>query len=237
FSFLEKHPNEFTTLWNDCGIRYFSRYSEKLLIESALNVQDPIRKEKSPSALLIYNQADDKGSFYLGGDSLDSIVKNNYRVVLYEANNEQKFFDAVVEAGSQKPIDLLLIAGHGTQNSVQLSGMNLIDEKNYLELTDSDIITEIMQYLGNNSTVIFNSCSTGSEEVGAKPSEWKSIAGKFSKIAAENGKKVEVFAPRTPSGGVNIKFKNGKVVDVLYGGSETKQFSIEPYSLSKEKKS
>ncbi|MBU0586488.1 hypothetical protein KJ780_03180, partial [Candidatus Micrarchaeota archaeon] len=57
FSFLEKHPEEFQTLWNKCGIRYFDRYSEELLVEAALNTQDPKRKQKSPSALLIYTHA------------------------------------------------------------------------------------------------------------------------------------------------------------------------------------
>ncbi|MBU0586489.1 hypothetical protein KJ780_03185 [Candidatus Micrarchaeota archaeon] len=229
FSFAKNHAKEFFTLWEQCGIRYFSRYSEELLVEAALNVQDPKRKNDAPAALLMYNQSDYNGAFYQDKGKLDKIMHNGYRVVLYEIDNEQGFFDKLVEEGSQRPIDVLWIAGHGEQDKIRL-GLGE-DEKAFLDVTDEDIIQAIIQYVQNDCRVVFNSCSTGKEEEGAKPSEWKSIAGIFTRTAAENGKTIRPFAPPKPESIFNLEFKKGILEKVIFFESEATQFSITPSDL------
>ncbi|MBU0586324.1 hypothetical protein KJ780_02330 [Candidatus Micrarchaeota archaeon] len=230
--FNENHPDEFKTLWHQCGIRYFSRYSEELLMETALNIHDLERKKDAPSAVLFFNQADYNGAFYQDAYAMDDIIKNGYRVILYEVNNEQHFFDKILESGSQKQIDLLVIAGHGDSEGVRL-GQNFLEGTNYLDTGDVNNLRALVPYLENDCAVVFISCSTGKEKKDAKPADWKSIAGAFSKVALEDGICIRVFAPSCPTyySGLRMEFGSGLFCDISYQIADTMRFILDPFNM------
>jgi hypothetical protein len=95
----------------ELGIEYPARVPDELLGEIIKNRQT-MAPDGRPLALLVYCKGDFNGSFYYNHNTFEDLIKNNYRVVYYEAESDTEFGAQVKAATTGQKAELLDICGH-----------------------------------------------------------------------------------------------------------------------------
>lgn len=182
-------------------IYYFLRYTEQELARQIYQVYPHgnsqsrlLKKEeleqqaKKPVMLIVYNHSDWNGAFYQNQDKFN-YLSENFNVVLYEAENEQDFYDAVHDTSEDfGQITHLQIGGHGSRSSIRIGssrGIHQEDETNFLDLNDEEI-SWLWPFL-RDSVIILESCSTGVDE--------NAIGGVIHSVSWAR----KLFAPKIPT--------------------------------------
>ena len=190
-------------LYRQLGIEYFARYSSALLLEVYENLDNQC-SEKKPLLLAAFNKNDHNGAFYSRGMALsNSALFLHYRTIVIEAEDEEQFYMKVREiAKGDNKINVLVIAGHGQEDLIVLGGNN---EKQTIDLSDSEELTKLKDNFVLDPTIILDSCSTGKDE--------DAIAGLMSRILD-----AKVFAPTLPSYSISYDLDGDlRIVNVTYG--------------------
>ncbi|MBI5398499.1 hypothetical protein HZB03_03470 [Candidatus Woesearchaeota archaeon] len=145
--------------FTDLQIRRF--YQLKLSPDEVLHFHDT----EKPNALLIYPSADGNGAFYdVSSQKFLANVKEKYDVGVLVATVEQEVYAAIDEIPT---IELLVLSGHGTKDSLRLGERNPAEQKhaNYrneefmIDLYDWKLLKHLDK-LSPNATIFLNSCST-----------------------------------------------------------------------------
>lgn len=136
------------------GISFFGRYAISQLVDN-LKEPDPSKKK----ALIIVNKNDHNGSFYSINDEISKMQAQGYDLRIYETDNDKELYNIIISEGAVKPIDLLMVSGHGTRgtlflgrNHVDASDMGLFSPKKLKMLRDS---------FSEDARAILDSCSAG----------------------------------------------------------------------------
>jgi len=98
------------------NIEFTERFKSTADLEQILKNREDFEKnpvpDPRPVALVVYPKYDDSGAFTQ--NNLDELIKR-YNVIYIEADTDRAFWEAVRNTGRKKPIDLLVIGGHGNQ--------------------------------------------------------------------------------------------------------------------------
>ncbi len=194
-------------LHNKNGIVYFARYSPKMLEETYANL-DPKRKTDKPILVVAYNKNDWNGAFYEGVNTNMQDLTKHYKLIIYEVNGEQRFYEKLLYTRiNYGKINTLIIGGHGEPGMIQMGDPT---PEQSIDLGDSVNLSMVYDVFDRKDTrpkVILVSCSTGKNE-GA-------IGGLLSKVWG-----ADLEAPKIPT---NIKrfdlAADGKIEKVVYGFS------------------
>ncbi|MDP3639846.1 MAG: hypothetical protein Q8R53_01445 [Nanoarchaeota archaeon] len=153
------------------------RYSIPLLEELLLN-RDPAHNEERPAALVILPKSDWNGTFLEDVDIYQAISKK-YKLFAYEARVRSEVFGSIrtfglyhgktPEGDPQKPLELLILAGHGSAFALNLGDeerLNATEENfpyalqsRYLSLLDEERFRRVAPFV--TGTVLLFSCSAG----------------------------------------------------------------------------
>lgn len=194
------------------GIIYFARYSPKMLEEAYANL-DQKRKSDKPILVIAYNKNDWNGAFYAGvGTNMQDLTKN-YKVIIYEVEGEQRFYEKLLYTNlNYGKINTIIIGGHGSSDRIQ---MGLPTDEGSIDLGDKinlSMVSDIFDRKGGRPKVILVSCSTGKDE--------NAIGGLISRTWG-----ADLEAPKIPA---NIKrfnlAMNGEIKSVTYEFSSSARF-------------
>ena len=151
-------------LKKSCGLLTLGRYSPSLLEELARNLDQAYQSEK-PVALSLLARDDWNGNYHLDTDIYQHIAKK-YKLFIYEIASPRAAFKAITTCGTYhgrtasgeplKPIELLLICGHGNKDSLTLADF---PHEKTLNRDQRKQFRSVKPYV--TGTVIINSCSTG----------------------------------------------------------------------------
>jgi hypothetical protein len=121
---------------------------------------------EKPNAVAIFPMDDDKGAFYTQ-EFVDLLAQLGQEYDLFTAVVADE--DAALSAARTVPnVSLLVIAGHGTKDSLALGASDPADvewtpaqERKYLDTTDVPLYRELRDKLSPDATILLLSCSTG----------------------------------------------------------------------------
>ncbi len=192
-------------LWDEFQIADFGRYPPELLLKQREN----FRSLENPYGLVIFPRNDWNGSFYSDKAALEGMfaqLKGEFDIRVFECEGKVDVVRALRKCddmynppnGGGHKISLLILGGHGTENSVRFGG----NDKRHVLYTE-DLARKVSGkaggYLDENPTIILASCSTGAEG---------GIAQELSKRFG-----AKVVAPQKPSSIVDLhasKNRGGK---------------------------
>lgn len=135
-------------------------YALGVTIDEMLDFEDTSK----PNALLIYPAKDNKYGTFRNSDVVVfyNTVKEGYDVMIKVAAREQEVYEAL---DSTKNVELLVISGHGTDDSLSLGNGYQFkgvgeDETHFLDISDRELGMHL-QHLKPSATIFLYSCSTG----------------------------------------------------------------------------
>jgi len=198
-------------LYEEYNITYFARYDKEIL-EELCNAMDPEYKKDRPVALAVYNKNDWNGAFYQDRKKHGGL-KNTYKVIVYEVENEYEFRNAIRETYKKHgKIDVFSINGHGEPEEINMGEGN--GEYYSIDMGDR-VEMEHMKYMFvENPKIILNSCSTGKKIDG--------IGAMLSDVFDAT-----LWAPERPSGGIGQTYnfdEEGILRSIDYVDSNCKKF-------------
>lgn len=185
----------------DAGIQCFYRFPSLQLLRETLDNRTRANDPR-PLALVVAGVSDHNGAF-LSMRSAMSTLSQTHRVVYVEAIDDTEIAAAIARYGSQRRIATLVVAGHGTQNSLQLSALPASAERDLLDVGDAPRFAPLGPFFEDDAFVSLEACSTGSEEGGRE-----SLADMLHRIWPHT----RIAAPRVPSRDAGIRLReDGRV--------------------------
>ncbi|MES2088111.1 MAG: hypothetical protein V4467_03945 [Patescibacteria group bacterium] len=187
-----KNPGTCRFLYDEFNIADFGRYPAELLLDQRREFDS----QKNPYGVIIYPRNDHNGAFYQDALTIKAFyadLKGEFSLRVAECEGKidvvralQKF-DGLYNPtdGSGHKISLLILGGHGTENSIQFGGGGK-KHTLYTEDLSRKVSTKAGGYLDENPTIILDSCSTGADK------------GIGQELSRKFGAKV--VAPKTPTG-------------------------------------
>lgn len=173
-----------------------------------------LKADGRPLAIIVYPKVDWNEALRpnsLWGNSFANVEElrgKGYRVLYYEARTETDLYDAIRENGAAQKISVLLIAGHGTPETIDFGGnYQLRNEVYYLGFNDMNEMRELGGIMAEDCVVILASCSTGA-------GRWN-IARALGRTWPQCG----IFAPKQDSGGFGFRYnENNRVIGAAHCG-------------------
>ncbi len=197
----------------ELGITEPYRYSRKGLKEIVANRKagPDLEPGQEKLAVVVVGKKDQNGAILGIKESIDQLISRGYRVMLYEADTDQKLIDAVrlgTTNNNQKIVqaDFVFIAAHGSQLGISLGQADprfgaTRNTPQLLHSDDAPRFAILKPHIKENGLILLFSCSTNHQDP-----LWlgeKNIAQKL-KGALDN--KVEVLAPPDPINGARLRF-------------------------------
>jgi hypothetical protein len=147
-----------------CIIRHFGRLSLKVLDAMGR----PMRPHR-PYAVVDMAVADHNGAFYNLHSQIEELVDQGYDLDIAEVASENWIYEHMSIAGDKRPIDLWIVAGHGSPKGVQLGHHE--GETAYLDRGDEELRERVRPFLAKDAQVVLWACSTARySDEGAKRS-------------------------------------------------------------------
>ncbi|MDI6731936.1 MAG: hypothetical protein QME05_05105 [Candidatus Margulisbacteria bacterium] len=205
------------------SISWPNRFSREVRSELVQNRQNN-QADGRPLAILIYPKHDfpqdpqKPGEYTSGGvyaftrenDIFQDLIQRGYRVMYYEAGNEAEFYASLRDGSRAQRASLLIVAGHGTIDSVQL-GNDYFNEEQVLDLSDTVELrrNKVPDTLAAGGAVLLFSCSTGEGKESGQ-----NIANLLRKIFPQAA---SIAAPTVPTHPEELIFnEQGRVTGVKY---------------------
>ncbi|MEM4295957.1 MAG: hypothetical protein QXI89_01140 [Candidatus Anstonellales archaeon] len=194
--------DEILRLHEKFNIDYFLRYDKEVLLHLML-AADKDKFKQRPIALAVFNKSDYNGAFYREGRTLNSLL-DYFRLIIIEVSSEKEFYQALRDIFEEYgKIELLIIAGHGSANSITLGDGE--GEEKELDISDKNEISDLSYVFRKGANAILISCETGSRNK-------KNIASTLAKAL-----KINVYAPIRPSASTKILVDRDKgFIDVEF---------------------
>jgi hypothetical protein len=194
----KKNPGICIYLYKENGICDFGRYPVEMLEKQ----YEERENTNSPYGVVMYPRDDWNGAFYHNKDAFEGLLKDlKGEFLLRVAECEGKMdiarmllkFDKTYGGANGNKISLLILGGHGTENSIRFGNSDFRgsdDEKHVLHTKDLEGkgVRKTGNFFDEKPTIILASCSTGAEG---------GIAQELSKVF-----NAKVIAPKIPT---NVK--------------------------------
>lgn len=136
------------------NVSFFGRYLLSQLVSNTKG-PDPMKKR----ALFVLNKKDWNSAFMGERNLIKKFERRGYSIGIYETENDKEFYDIVISEGALKPIDALLVGGHGTKSSILLGQCEL--DRGDLAFLDNDKISKLRGSFTPNARIVLEACSTG----------------------------------------------------------------------------
>lgn len=207
----------------ELNIDFPERLGSQIINQIIYSRKNLDKKELLPLAVIIYPKEDWNGAFET--NQIEELIRRGYRVAYFEAKNENDVYQALKSATTNvgKAADLFVLGGHGTQTHTSMGASDpgksgIENEEFYIDTSDREEMVELVDSLGKNSTIILESCSTGSGK-----SEANNVANLLKSIFPQS----EVFAPTISTSVKEYVFDSGnKVIKPIYDTSAENTYSI-----------
>ena len=181
--------------------------SEEMLNEILHNRRNLGEIDSRPLAIVVFTKSDYNQAF--SDNQIQNLVQRGYRVVYFEATTTEEVCKYLLSAtiAVKKKADLLVIGGHGTQESITMGyafedavgtwdGKTMINKYN------------LSRTLNEGAAVVLRSCSAGK---GKK--KRVNVANFMKKVFPQ----AKIFAPIKNAGALRYIYdEKGKVIDVIY---------------------
>jgi len=199
---LEKHGIK-------CPERFVLTRAAKEVMSNLDNIGRP---DGRPLAVLIYGRADHNGSFK--NNRILDLLDKGYKVVYLEAETDSELIDHFLSATKKQKADLLVVAGHGTEGSIDLGAGR--SEENRLDLSDRQQLNQarVAERMARGGTLVLESCSTGQGGT-----DNYNMANMLRQVF---GAEIDIFSPDSPAAAESYQFDDsGKVNGVIYDKATT----------------
>ncbi len=200
------------------GIKNFARYSPELLIQQF----DDRNKRDLPHGVLVVADSDHNGaltSLSEVWDSFNNQLEKRYRMRIVECGSTidvaRKMITLDRRFGSENKFSFAIIAGHGTEDSIELSE-GIINSSIRKKDFNKPGFQRTKQFFVDKPSFLFASCSTGSED---------GIAQKISEVFHAT-----VIAPKvsTQMHDIKVKFLEDGTFDMVPTYAQGGGFTFEP---------
>ena len=175
------------------------------------------KPDNRPVAVIMMATNDHNGSQVYTEARIKELIKNGYRVMLYEPKNTETLSESIAEVGKKQPIDVLMVEGHGSVDGIELSS-----QRNYGSLTGSTgriSASELSglfdaKYLNKDFVIALISCSGGEGGNGNPQNLGNSLRSELSRQGVDKSNGKILSAEALLNAGAQLVFKNGRLVDV-----------------------
>jgi hypothetical protein len=221
--FTERYEKILKNL-NEINIEFLQRFRSIESVQEIIKNRRYLNEiEPRPLAICIYAKKDRNTAFEK--NQIEDLIANGYRVDYFEAGTDKEVYNALIDATSGKPAELLILAGHGTQTQItfgsdEFARSEIENRDKYIDLSDENEMRKrvLSKCIAKNAVIILDSCSTGEGKQKAK-----NVAGLIRAIFPES----TIFAPTKPAIIEKYEFdKKGKVIDVIYSVGKENTYSI-----------
>jgi hypothetical protein len=144
----------------DAEIQCFYRFPSLDLLQATLRNRDVV--DDRPLALVCAGADDHNRSFSTLATTV-SQLSQTHRVVYVEAIDDVEVDRAMARYGSAQVIATLVVAGHGTEESVRLGSDFGHSFRQELDVRDDDRFAYLAQFLAKDATISLEACSTGNK--------------------------------------------------------------------------
>ena len=159
--------NKLASDLSQLGITHGERFINLSIkeIQEIINNRTDLTPDGRRLAVIVFPDKDGNGAFKK--PPIAELMGKRYRIVYYEAKQDNDLIQAVTENGQRQKISLLVIGGHGDRTHVAFGGADPVkhltdDQSLYLDLSDLDKLRPLSAYLKErDSVIILYSCSTG----------------------------------------------------------------------------
>lgn len=155
--------------------RFKESWTKKEIIRNRQELAN--KNDSRPIALVIYPKVDegeDGRQAFIAND-IESLIEADYRVIYFEAGNQDQVVKYISDVGQFNKINLLVLGAHGEPSSMNFgAGTKRQSYKNadnlFLDIQDREELRskKLQKYFYADSLVILESCSSGQ---GGKESE------------------------------------------------------------------
>lgn len=142
------------------------------------NIDTDPKLDTRPICVVLMNEtsADNNGAFNAkegwGQDDIDYLT-SKYKVIYFEPSSSSSAIKSVIDTAAAlgRPVEKLIIAGHGSTDGVSLGGnsVSLFRGEDGLRKKDKDLIQQLRSSLSASPVIYLMSCSTG-KSVNGEPS-------------------------------------------------------------------
>jgi hypothetical protein len=167
---LEKQrPGITEFLFNEFGIRHFSRYPEGLLIQQFDEFAKKNNEKTYPYGLIINPKEDYYGAFYDEKSAYDELFKmideNNFRLRAFEINNVRELIKTIGKSRKNwGKISFIILGGHGYIDAICFNKSNNSKEALTDKMVNSRIGKIVRTAFVTKPTIVVNSCDVGDSE-------------------------------------------------------------------------
>jgi hypothetical protein len=173
--------------------------------------------DSRPLAVIIYPTKDENNAFET--NNINDMI-NGYRVVYFEAENENQVYEAIKISTRVQKASLLVLAGHGVRTHVALGANNpaithVVFEKYYIDLSDEEEIKKqgLSDSIENNAAIVLESCSTGEGK-----EKYDNVANLMKRLFPQ----ARIFAPTDPTRVSRLELdRQGKLVKAKFTSEKT----------------
>ncbi|GBR72370.1 hypothetical protein HP1_083 [Candidatus Termititenax spirochaetophilus] len=142
------------------GIKYPERFNSRNELVNIINWRYYGLDKDKPVALMLYPKSDWNGAFE--NNQITELIAAGYQIGYYELGRDTEIRNAFAQVGGQRKIDLVVLAGHGTQTDLQLTQSRYWRDEDYIDFSDAREFAGLDKYLAKDATIVLHSCSTGS---------------------------------------------------------------------------
>jgi hypothetical protein len=155
--------------YEDYDIKFPQRFTNADDLLAVMENRDALLvADARPTALLFYTRHDYNGAFEK--NQIQELNQRGYRVLYYEVETMDEIAAILPEVNPAAQKILMVIGGHGTQNSIALGAEGGLDNNNlayFIDFSDEAQLSDLSGYIGEGSVIVYESCSTGAGGGGA----------------------------------------------------------------------
>lgn len=139
------------------GMTHPERFPDRKVLEQIIaNRLSTAQSDPRPMAVVIYPKGDHNGAF-AENTPMEPLMQN-YRLMYYEAGNEQELVAALRDARRRGDIELLYIGGHGASDRLLL-GDDPNDSSQSLDLSDERAFAHLFDVVAPYGSIVLDSCN------------------------------------------------------------------------------
>ena len=187
-NFIFCNPENFRTLYSLSLVKRSYSYFEET---------------DKPNLLITYPAIDEKKAFF--SSSARELIKSlseSYDIWFATVYDENDLYKAIRKTPD---IDLLILSGHGSKESIQLNNpVEGFEELSYIDTSDKELKKHLKR-LTKKATIFLNSCSTGKGEEGQS-----NLANRIAELAPGRN----VIAATRPFSISEVRIKNAAPLEI-----------------------
>ena len=154
------------------GIHHVARIPHAATLRGIINNRTSDNLDSGMKNALVVFPKDDWNDVFKTNSIRNLHEGQGYRVTYVEVANDEEFLEAARTSGEKNPIDLLIVAGHGTPTRLAFGEaepayLELKHEERFLDFSDASQLKALPEFMAPESKMVLKSCSAGRGGAGA----------------------------------------------------------------------